>query len=69
METPILMTDEQKRSYLKTKTTEFIAGLKLLEESTGMTIQADLAFTPTGIFPRVQIVPKQPNEQKGPTQN
>lgn len=59
MDTPILMTDDQKRSFLKAKTEQFLAGLRKVEEETGMTIKADLFIAPNGIFPRVQIVPKE----------
>ena len=63
MPAPLELTDQQKRDFLKQKTDLFLSELKKIEESTGMTLQADLAFTPSGIFPRVRIIPVDEKDQ------
>jgi len=64
----IQLTEEQKASYMKDKTDRFIAGMKKVEEETGMTIVPTIKFTEFGIVPMMNILPvkeKKNDQTKG----
>lgn len=63
MESPIQLTEEQKKQVFEEKSKKFIEGVKKLEDETGLMLVATLNYLPTGIQPRIQFIDK-PHENK-----